>query len=216
MLDLIIKEHKSYHLVWLQKLLLECCYIKLMLKCGSSLAEADPIMEPVAYHYIYKQKSIPVVQWNNEQSTTMLYQPFVLLLHKLGIQLPADAGSIFARIPDYWTPETMFGLAKKLGPLDKRELLKLKVMYIPVSIIFALFVDDTNFDYGNLARILATSLHSLQHNVNLTTNLCAMFKSPKTPFASHKHLSHCGCVCVNRCISICSVPLSSAPHFRLL
>lgn len=165
MLDLIIKEHKSYHLVWLQKLLLECCYIKLMLKSGSSLAEADPIMEPVAYHYIYKQKSIPVVQWNNEQSTTMLYQPFVLLLHKLGIQLPADAGSIFARIPDYWTPETMFGLAKKLGPLDKRELLKLKVMYIPVSIIFALFVDDTNFDYGNLARI-----HSQHHFIafNLT------------------------------------------------
>ncbi|EDW12626.2 protein timeless isoform X1 [Drosophila mojavensis] len=122
LLDLIIKEHKSHHLVWLQKLLLECCYIKLMLKSGSSLAEADPIMEPVAYHYIYKQKSIPVVQWNNEQSTTMLYQPFVLLLHKLGIQLPADAGSIFARIPDYWTPETMFGLAKKLGPLDKLTL----------------------------------------------------------------------------------------------
>ncbi|XP_034097493.1 protein timeless isoform X1 [Drosophila albomicans] len=122
LLDLIIKEHKSQHLVWLQKLLLECCYVKLMLKCGSTLPEVDPIMEPVAYHYIYKQKSIPVVQWNNEQSTTMLYQPFVLLLHKLGIQLPADAGSIFARIPDYWTPETMYGLAKKLGPLNKLTL----------------------------------------------------------------------------------------------
>lgn len=122
LLDLIIKENKSHHLVWLQKLLLECCYIKLMVKCGSSLPEAEPIMEPVAYHCIFKHKSIPVVQWNNEQSTTMLYQPFVLLLHKLGIQLPADAGSIFARIPDYWTPETMYGLAKKLGPLDKREL----------------------------------------------------------------------------------------------
>lgn len=93
-----------------------------MVKCGGSLPEAEPIMEPVAYHCIFKHKSIPVVQWNNEQSTTMLYQPFVLLLHKLGIQLPADAGSIFARIPDYWTPETMYGLAKKLGPLDKREL----------------------------------------------------------------------------------------------
>ncbi|KAH8412080.1 hypothetical protein KR222_008714 [Zaprionus bogoriensis] len=122
LLDLIIKENKSQHLVWLQKLLLECCYIKLMVKCGSSLPEAEPIMEPVAYHCIFKHKSIPVVQWNNEQSTTMLYQPFVLLLHKLGIQLPADAGSIFARIPDYWTPETMYGLAKKLGPLDKLTL----------------------------------------------------------------------------------------------
>lgn len=49
----------------------------------------------------------------------MQYQPFVLLLHKLGFQLPADAGSIFARIPDFWTPEMMYILAKKLGPLDK-------------------------------------------------------------------------------------------------
>ncbi|XP_068151908.1 protein timeless [Drosophila tropicalis] len=124
LLDLIIKEHKSQHLVWLQKLLLECCYIKLTLKSGNrnSGDSLDHIMEPVAYHCICKQKSIPVVQWNNEQSTTMLYQPFVLLLHKLGIQLPADAGSIFARIPDYWTPETMYGLAKKLGPMDKLQL----------------------------------------------------------------------------------------------
>ncbi|XP_034473060.1 protein timeless isoform X2 [Drosophila innubila] len=122
LLDLIIKEHKSHHLLWLQKLLVECCYIKLMLKCDCRLPEVDPIMEPVAYHCIYMQKSIPVVQWNNDQSTTMLYQPFVLLLHKLGIQLPADAGSIFARIPDYWTPETMYGLAKRLGSLDKLTL----------------------------------------------------------------------------------------------
>ncbi|KAH8412317.1 hypothetical protein KR009_001249 [Drosophila setifemur] len=118
LLDLIIKEHKTQHLEWLQRLLLECCYIKLNLKSGVKVG-LEHIMEPVAYHCICKQKSIPVVQWNNEQSTTMLYQPFVLLLHKLGIQLPVDAGSIFARIPDYWTAETMYGLAKKLGPVDK-------------------------------------------------------------------------------------------------
>lgn len=52
----------------------------------------------------------------------MMYQPFVLLLHKLGFQLPADAGSVFARIPEFWTPEMMFNLAKKLGPLEKCEL----------------------------------------------------------------------------------------------
>ncbi|EDV99140.1 GH13197 [Drosophila grimshawi] len=120
--DLIIKENKSHHLVWLQKLLLECCYIKLMMKCTTTFPAVDPVMEPVAYHCILKHKSVPVVQWNNEQSTTMLYQPFVLLLHKLGIQLPADAGSIFARIPDFWTPETLYGLAKKLGSLDKLTL----------------------------------------------------------------------------------------------
>lgn len=62
------------------------------------------------------------MQWNTEQANTMMYQPFVLLLHKLGFQLPADAGSVFARIPEFWTPEMMFNLAKKLGPLEKCEL----------------------------------------------------------------------------------------------
>ncbi|ALC38836.1 tim [Drosophila busckii] len=122
LLDLIARENKQHHIVWLQKLLLECCYIKLTLRAGGTLPHTEPIMEPVAYHCIYTHKSIPVVQWNNEQSTTMLYQPFVLLLHKLGIQLPADAGSIFARIPETWSPETMYGMAKKLGSLDKLTL----------------------------------------------------------------------------------------------
>uniref|UniRef100_A0A1I8Q7X9 Timeless n=1 Tax=Stomoxys calcitrans TaxID=35570 RepID=A0A1I8Q7X9_STOCA len=120
--DLIIKEKKKQHLEWLQKILLECCYVKLILR-RTPLREDHQnlpyIMEPVAYHSIFKNKSIPVVQWNTDQANTMMYQPFVLLLHKLGFQLPADAGSVFARIPEYWTPEMMFSLAKKLGPLEK-------------------------------------------------------------------------------------------------
>lgn len=79
-----------------------------------------------------KNKSIPVVQWNNEQATTMMYQPFVLLLHKLGFQLPADAGSVFARIPDFWTPDMMFNLAKKLGSLEECEL-EMKVVHVVIN-----------------------------------------------------------------------------------
>ncbi|XP_073826266.1 timeless isoform X2 [Musca autumnalis] len=120
--DLIIKEKKKQHLEWLQKLLLECCYVKLILRKNPLREDHQNlsiIMEPVAYHSIFKNKSIPVVQWNTDQANTMMYQPFVLLLHKLGFQLPADAGSVYARIPEFWTPEMMFGLAKKLGPLEK-------------------------------------------------------------------------------------------------
>lgn len=47
----------------------------------------------------------------------------MLLLHKLGFKLPADAGSVFARIPDFWTADMMYSLAKKLGSLDKCEFL---------------------------------------------------------------------------------------------
>ncbi|XP_055838581.1 protein timeless isoform X2 [Episyrphus balteatus] len=120
--DLIIKEQKSELLTWLQNVLLECCYIKLTLQKKSitrkDYDELPHIMEPIAYHCIFKNESIPIVQWNSEQTSTMLYQPFVLLLHKLGFQLPADAGSLFPRIPNFWTVETMFSLAKKLGSLD--------------------------------------------------------------------------------------------------
>ncbi|XP_022222457.2 protein timeless isoform X2 [Drosophila obscura] len=150
LLDLIIKDKKSQHLEWVQKVLLECCYIKLNLKSGRKMAH---IMEPVAYHYIIKQKSIPVVQWNNEQSATLLYQPFVLLLHKLGIQLPVDAGSIFARIPDYWSPEKMYGLAMKLGTVDKH----------------ALKFDATEMEEAAAAS--AASMHRCHHNTGPRNSL---------------------------------------------
>ncbi|XP_065357029.1 protein timeless isoform X2 [Calliphora vicina] len=168
--DLIIMEKKGQHLVWLQKILLECCYIKLILK-NNPLREDHQnlsfVMEPVAYHCILKNNSIPVVQWNNEQATTMLYQPFVLLLHKLGFQLPADAGSVFARIPDFWTPEIMFNLAKKLGPLEK--------LFIKFDVHqFDIVENDTevhstssrsHYDI-NTARNSLSSISSLEVDVN--------------------------------------------------
>ncbi|KAL9926398.1 timeless isoform 2-T2 [Glossina fuscipes fuscipes] len=122
LLDLLVREKKQQDLVWLQKLLLECCFVKLMLRDGLQCEDRRRlkyVMEPVAYHCILKNKPIPLVQWNNEQTLTMLHQPFLLLLHKLGFQLPDDGGSIFARIPNFWTPEMMYTLVKKLGSLDK-------------------------------------------------------------------------------------------------
>jgi timeless protein len=48
----------------------------------------------------------------------MQYQPFMLLLHKLGLHLPADAGKVYARIPHFWTPDVLYHMAQKLGPLQ--------------------------------------------------------------------------------------------------
>uniref|UniRef100_A0A1B0FQE6 Timeless N-terminal domain-containing protein n=1 Tax=Glossina morsitans morsitans TaxID=37546 RepID=A0A1B0FQE6_GLOMM len=86
LLDLLVREKKQKDLVWLQKLLLECCYVKLMLRGGLQCEDRRRlkyVMEPVAYHCIH------------------------------------DGGSIFARIPNFWTPEMMYPLVKKLGSLDK-------------------------------------------------------------------------------------------------
>uniref|UniRef100_A0A1A9ZCT4 Timeless N-terminal domain-containing protein n=1 Tax=Glossina pallidipes TaxID=7398 RepID=A0A1A9ZCT4_GLOPL len=55
LLDLLVREKKQNNLVWLQKLLLECCYVKLMLRGGLQCEDRRRlkyVMEPVAYHCI--------------------------------------------------------------------------------------------------------------------------------------------------------------------
>jgi timeless protein len=66
-----------------------------------------------------KKQSIPVVPWNLEQNAILCYQPFVLLLHKLGFHLPVDTNKIFVRIPEFWSADIMFTVAQKLGPIDE-------------------------------------------------------------------------------------------------
>ncbi|XP_039441744.1 protein timeless isoform X11 [Culex pipiens pallens] len=112
--DRLFKENKGKLVVWLQKSLLDCCFVKLNLLSGTVV-----VMEPVPYHCILQKKSIPIVPWNLEQFNVLSYQPFVLLLHKLGFHLPADARKMFVRIPEFWTAEILYNIALKLGPLEK-------------------------------------------------------------------------------------------------
>ncbi|EDS28654.1 timeless protein [Culex quinquefasciatus] len=112
--DRLFKENKGKLVVWLQKSLLDCCFVKLNLLSGTVV-----VMEPVPYHCILQKKSIPIVPWNLEQFNVLSYQPFVLLLHKLGFHLPADARKMFVRIPAFWTADILYNIALKLGPLEK-------------------------------------------------------------------------------------------------
>ncbi|KAL9707772.1 hypothetical protein quinque_011290 [Culex quinquefasciatus] len=112
--DRLFKENKGKLVVWLQKSLLDCCFVKLNLLSGTVV-----VMEPVPYHCILQKKSIPIVPWNLEQFNVLSYQPFVLLLHKLGFHLPADARKMFVRIPEFWTADILYNIALKLGPLEK-------------------------------------------------------------------------------------------------
>ena len=70
------------------------------------------------------KQSIPLVPFNDEQNKILVYQPFVLLLHKLGFQLPADATKFFVRIPEYWTADILFNVAEKLGAISNGENIK--------------------------------------------------------------------------------------------
>lgn len=69
--------------------------------------------------FIVKHQSVPVVPWTAEQNFILSYQPFMLLLHKLGFYLPADSGKIYVRIPEFWSADILYAVAEKLGPIDQ-------------------------------------------------------------------------------------------------
>jgi timeless protein len=101
----------------------------------------DPwmIMEPVAHHCILRKKSIPLIPYNYEQHKILVYQPFVLLLHKLGFHLPADANKLFVRIPEFWTSTMLMAIAEKLGPIQKSTIIK--IYYLLMHWILIIIID---------------------------------------------------------------------------
>nr|AGZ88039.1 TIMELESS [Belgica antarctica] len=121
--DRLLSENKGKHVVWLQKVLMECCFAKLsLIDSNKNCEDFTQIVEPIPSHFINKQQSTPLVPFNSEQSQVLVYQPFVLLLHKLGFHLPSDANKLFVRIPEFWTPEMLFSVAEKLGPVNEHDL----------------------------------------------------------------------------------------------
>lgn len=74
--------------------------------------------------FTVNKQPVPLIPFNSEQNKILVYQPFVLLLHKLGFILPADANRLFVRIPDFWSMEDLLKVAETLGPIPKSELKK--------------------------------------------------------------------------------------------
>uniref|UniRef100_A0A1Q3FV71 Putative dna topoisomerase i-interacting protein n=1 Tax=Culex tarsalis TaxID=7177 RepID=A0A1Q3FV71_CULTA len=162
--DRLLKENKGKLVVWLQKSLLDCCFVKLNLLSGTVVA-----MEPVPYHCILQKKSIPVVPWNLEQFNILSYQPFVLLLHKLGFHLPADARKMFVRIPEFWTADILYNIALKLGPLEK-SIIKFDLKHLNKALSMEKLTKSDSFPvpdgvvksdiYGTLASGYTPDVHT--------------------------------------------------------
>lgn len=112
----LIKEEKVGvgFITWLQKVLLETCYAKLFLH-----KKSNHTLEPVPHYSTILKEPVPIVAWSCEQKGFMQSQVFLLLLHKLGLHLPVDAGKVFARIPSNWSPQTLYETATRLGPIRK-------------------------------------------------------------------------------------------------
>ena len=53
--------------------------------------------EPIWFYYNKASQSILLVPWNRFQYQGLQTEAFILLLHKLGFQLPADVGKVFPR-----------------------------------------------------------------------------------------------------------------------
>nr|XP_022903307.1 protein timeless isoform X1 [Onthophagus taurus] len=119
--EFIYKENKGRLIVWLQKVVIEACYVKLCLN-NDEPRDVDCVMEPTVYYHAYLNLPIPVVPWTLEQQNILKHQPFILLLHKLGFYLPSDTGKIFVRIPNFWTADYLFSIAQQLGPIDNATL----------------------------------------------------------------------------------------------
>ncbi|KAK6632154.1 hypothetical protein RUM44_007184 [Polyplax serrata] len=133
--EILIKNNRGAQLSWLQRLLIEVCYVKLVSDVNCKI-NYDPIskpLEPIPHYYSHLNQSIPIVSWNAEQADVLLLQPFQMLLHKLGFHLPADTGKVFARIPSFWTVDVLFSVAQKLGPIVSSEL-KFEAKYLTEKI----------------------------------------------------------------------------------
>ncbi|CAG9813992.1 unnamed protein product [Phaedon cochleariae] len=147
--EYLVKENKGKHLIWLQQLLLETCCVKLVQSSPEEFKNNDSVMEPTVYYsarcgfevlseaftkleevqkridnslFLDLNLPVPVIPWTTEQTNILKHQPFVLLLHKLGIYMPADTGKIFVRIPNFWTVDYIFSIAQQLAPIDTEKL----------------------------------------------------------------------------------------------
>ncbi|CAH2002672.1 unnamed protein product [Acanthoscelides obtectus] len=120
--EYLYKENKEKYVTWLQNVLLETCFVKLVLTCPEDFKGEGYIMESTVYYYALLDLPIPVIPWTIEQANILKHQPFVMLLHKLGFYLPVDTGKIFVRIPNFWTADYVFSIAQQLGSIDAEKL----------------------------------------------------------------------------------------------
>ncbi|CAG9863160.1 unnamed protein product [Phyllotreta striolata] len=120
--DYLSKENNGKFLTWLQNVLLEACYVKLVLSEPEEFRDGSSVLEPSLYYFALSNLPMPLVPWTSEQSSILNHRPFVVLLHKLGFYLPVDTGKMFVRIPNFWTPDYMFSIAQLLGPINRDKL----------------------------------------------------------------------------------------------
>ena len=134
--DCLVSQGRAALIPWLQQVLLAACRVKMYpdeLEPGGS----DAPQEPIPFYYNKANQSIPLVPWNRFQYQGLQTEAFILLLHKLGFQLPADVGKVFPRLDflgkqgfcrhhhccsPLLVADHIYSVAVKPGPVDTRKL----------------------------------------------------------------------------------------------
>lgn len=131
LVDKLKEEGYSSHIQYLQLQLLEACYSKLKIT-GPDI----PKPEPLALHFSLSNQSVPLIPWTADQEEVFNIAKFRQLLGELGFHLPSDTGKIYPRIPHFWCADVLFMIAKKLGPINSKEIKCLEPLKKhPVSIV---------------------------------------------------------------------------------
>ncbi|CAL4125074.1 unnamed protein product, partial [Meganyctiphanes norvegica] len=107
------EEGLGAHVEWLQRQLLEACFAKLKI-----VGPEVPKQEPISSHFTISNQSIPLIPWTSDQELILSNPWFRQLLGELGLHLPSDTGKIFPRIPNFWSPDVLYLMAKRLGDMD--------------------------------------------------------------------------------------------------
>ena len=119
--EVLVSEGGESLICWLQQVLLDACRVKMypdsLLPGGSELPH-----EPIPFYYNRAGRSIPLVPWNRTQYLGLQTETFILLLHKLGLHLPAEAGKVYPRIPHFWSAGQIFQVATNIGHIDMASL----------------------------------------------------------------------------------------------
>ncbi|XP_061185497.1 protein timeless-like [Saccostrea echinata] len=108
------------HLKWLQRQFCEVAYAKSAISVSS--LEKQEAVEPVARFHVIKNKSVPLVLYNEEQEQLMHNPYFVTLLQFLGLHMPEDVGLMYPRIPHFWTVQHLLEKASLIGELSIEQL----------------------------------------------------------------------------------------------
>lgn len=119
--DCLVSQGRAALIPWLQEVLLAACRVKMYPEELEPRGSEVP-QEPIPFYYNKANQSIPLVPWNRFQYQGLQTEAFILLLHKLGFQLPADVGKLFPRIPHFWSADHVYSVATKLGPIDTAKL----------------------------------------------------------------------------------------------